>query len=475
MIYALGRSVKEVIIPVIYFFVLNFNNQSRFIKIGSIALIIYMIYRVVSIFLQWKNYTYCFSDKNLEIIEGRFVANKRYITLDRIQGVQQHTTFIHRLFGLTSLTIMTRTTGDNATVKLEMINRQEATFIQDILKQHKTETHASEAEMTPIAENIEVPVTKHYKMSIKEIFLISLTSLYFLAIIPIILSIYFKLDEIFSLERYLERALVISNQSWIFITFIAIITLIIFVCFGLAYTYLRFGNYEVSSDDKHIYIAKGVFNKTTFTITKENINGILINKGIFRRLFHIVEVKLITLGDLFDEAEMKTDILFPFISEKQAKQLLSEILPAFQIKNNMIPLPKPALFVNLIRPSYLLVIVTVIVFFFWPEYWFVPAGLFILIVSLRILDYKQSKYTINESFIQFQSGALSTELFITTRAKIDELVVHQSWLQRKLGLATLAITSRAKPIHVAELANMPWNVAYYCYNWYRVEEKNPSF
>src|SRR5699024_6750621 len=238
---------------------------------------------------------------------------KRYVGLKRIQRYQQHTSFFHRLFHLTSLSIITGTSSDNAAIKLPMISHQEADNIKKSLQAFKEKA----ASITVTSEDSQIEKRKvHYRMSFQEIILISLSSLYFLAIFPILLSIYFKVDELFSLETFAMRVLDFLTQSWIMIAIVSIIVLFIAISSGIVITYLRFGNYEVSSDQHLIYISKGVLHKTNYTIPRDKINGLKIEKSFPRRLFKICTVQIISLGDLLDEAEMQTDILFPFISEK---------------------------------------------------------------------------------------------------------------------------------------------------------------
>src|SRR5690606_36851908 len=145
------------------------------------------------------------------------------------------------------------------------------------------------------------------------------------------------------------------------------------------------GKYIVSSDHHNIYISKGILNTTNYTIPRNKINGLVIKKTFPRRLFHIVRVELVSLGDSLSEENVDTDTLFPFISEKRLKNLLNEVIPEYRIAENLHSLPKEAYFVNLIQPSYSLVIVTFFVFFFWPEYWFIPLAFFLWLVFYRIL------------------------------------------------------------------------------------------
>ncbi|MEI3614058.1 PH domain-containing protein [Pseudogracilibacillus sp. SO30301A] len=466
ILYQIGLSVKEVIIPVLIFFVFNIRNEALWVKLGSIALILYIIFRIVTIIFQWKNHTYLFTDKHVEVREGRFVSNKRYIALNRIQSHQQQTSIFHRLFGLTSLSLITGTSSDNAVIKFEMISSKEAERIKRIIQEKKQNTPEEiELNETPAKDKRKL----HYKISFREIFLIALTSIYVIAIFPVLVSIYLKIDEIFKLETVALQVFSFLTDSWMLITITLLFLIVFAIGSGVIITYLRFGNYQVSSDHEQIYISRGIFNKTFYTIPREKINGLLIEKTIPRRFFNVVKVKVVSLGDLFDESEMETDTLFPFIGESKLKELLPEILPSFKLQEEMNPLPKQALFVNLIQPSYLLVIVTFFIFFFWPEFWFVPVIYAFSLIFYRIAKTYLTKYAQTEKWIQLQTGVLVTETFLTKREKVDELEVNQSWIEQQLRLATISITSRAKPIHISTLEHLPVETAIEYYLWFKQE------
>src|SRR5690625_3177468 len=317
ILYEFCLSIREVIFPIFIVFFFNYQNNALWVKLGSFGLIIYVGYRLLTIIFQWKNHTYLFTDQNIEVFEGRFIATKRYVALNRVQSYQQHTSFFHRLFKLTSLTILTGTSSDNATVKLAMISSDEAERIKALLKEYDLETT-----MFTLENEQPNQTKKHYQISFQEILLISFTSLYFLAIFPLLLSFYFKIDDIFSLDSFTSKVYTFLTESWAVSGLIALVVILIAIISGIIITYLRFGNYEVTSDHKNIYISKGIVTKTNYTIPKGKINGILIEKAFTRRPFRIVRVKFVRMGELFDEMELETDILFPFINEKRAKKLL---------------------------------------------------------------------------------------------------------------------------------------------------------
>lgn len=462
ILFNIIKSIREIIVPIVIFIVLNLNDFSSITMLfGLAALIIYLIYRlIVNIFI-WKNNTYLFTEDNIELVEGRFISNKRTVALHRIQSYQQQTTFFHKLFRLTSFTIVTGT--DN--IKLDMITKEELERITNILK------NVQPAEQEQLETNTDdhltrTPVKKHYDITFNEIIIISLTSLYFLAIIPILLTIYSQLGNVIDVEKYATDFYNFATQSLIIAIVIVIFIFLISFGVGLITMFLRLGKYQVSSDSKQIYISRGILNTTNYTIPREKINGILIQKPFTKRLFRLVKVKFVSLGDIFEEVQTETDVLFPFIANKRLKKLLPEIVQDYPVKRAVHRLPKKAIIASLINPFIFYAIVTSIVFYFWPTFWYIPVIIFILTVIITITEVLQSHFISDETFIQFQTGALSPEIFVTRLLKIDEVNVTQTWIQRKLGLATISISTREKPHHVATMKNIQERIAFDYYNWY---------
>ena len=68
--------------------------------------------------------------------------------------------------------------------------------------------------------------------------------------------------------------------------------------------------------------------------------------------------------------------------------------------------------------------------------------------------------------IQFKKGGLWSSWFITNRKKVIEIEVNQSFLQQKLGLATIQTINQTKPTHEEELMDIPIEVSEEFIKWY---------
>ncbi|MBE3569895.1 MAG: PH domain-containing protein [Bacillales bacterium] len=475
IVYSIAKSIKELVLFVITFIIyIGSDSDSIFLKFAVLAGVLYLIYKVVSIFLEWIHFEYLFTEKEICIHEGRFIRESRYIPLVRIQGISRNTPFFHRLFGLTSLLLDTGATGNKSSVKLEMLTYKEAERIQKYFR-HADFLHKDLSR--PNVQTIEANIPehssrkKHYEMTSKEIFVASVTSLNLLIFISVLYTIYSNINDFFSVDRYIDAVLSFFQKSWWLTAFGIFALLMLSIAYGWGRNYIRYRNFEVTSDNERIFIKKGLFHQTEFSIPKEKVEAIMLNTKFLKKMMGIVEVRIVNTGD-GDDKEMKTaNILFPFIDKNRALQLICEILPTFKVETEMVNLPRSAIFVKLVRSSYIW-IVAVAMFYFWPKLWYIPIALLVLMNTSQLLSGISSGYRLSGPFIQIQSGSFSTKLFITTRMKIEELKVTESVLQRKFGLASLEISTRSKSIQVSKISDIPKEMAICYYQWFAKNEKN---
>lgn len=430
--------------------------------------ILYLIYKPISILLDWRHFKFLFTNNELCIHEGRFFKTKRFIPLDNIQGINQNTSFFHRFFGFTSLILNTGSSGDDSSVKLEMISNKEAAQIREFLTQvgYIKGIDKQEQQIPVTSGTDQFPKRNHYEITSKELFISSIISLRFLFFVVVLYSVYSDINDFISLDKYIDAIISFFQQSWLLTVLGVIAFIILSMGYGVLKTHIQYRNFVVTSDGYRIFIKKGMFTKTEFSIPKEKVQAININATFLQRCFRIVVVKIVSISDTDNEEIRISNILFPFIDKDRAALLISEILPGFRVESGMTKIPRTSIFVKIVRSSYFWIGGPAIIFNFWPELWYLSVALFIIFITSQVLSGLQSKYKLHDPFIQFQKGGLSTRLFVTKRVKIEELKMTESWLQRKFGLATIHISTRANPIKRSKISDIPKDIAIQYYQWY---------
>lgn len=485
LLFDLWKVVKNSFFFALFLFVIKYGSKSPFIKYGRMAFFLFLGISLVYIVLKWFTHKYMLDDTSFHIHKGIFTKSKQTIPFTKVQNVNRHTSLFHRIFQVTSIRFETGMSGEDAAVEFEVITRSEANRLEEHVKKpqlNNSDTSNVEHELDSAVievERVESKRTIHFTPTTKDTLKASFTSLSFLVLIPIIVSIYSKIDDIFHVEEEAKGILSYILNSWWVITIIVILFFIASLAFGIIRTFIKYGKYEISSDADHIYITKGVIDETAFSIAKNKVQAIEITQSFIKRFLGLAEVKLISAGNTNDEEEKyETNSLYPFLPTYRAYEMISEILPSYEVKKEMTRLPKLSLWVRLLRPSWLWIIATVALYYFKPvildveqAWWIISAILLILIGILRILDFFHTRYTINQQFIQFRSGSFTTSLFISKREKIIEVKVTRSFFQKWLGLASINTTNRAKPIHQNGIADVPVELAISFYKWYMGRSK----
>ncbi|MYL64516.1 PH domain-containing protein [Bacillus hwajinpoensis] len=461
---------KSAIFFLVYFFLIKGSSDSFFFVYGRPAVLILLGLSVVRIVLKWFTKKYCLDDHAFHLHEGIFTKSKRTIPFTKIENINEHTSFFHRLTGTTSIIFETGMKGDEAAVEFDIVSRSQA----NALKEHVSiKLEKKETEVLDAAEEKELSDRGiHFRAQKKDLLKASFTSLSFLFFVPLIASFYSKLDDMFGVEKDAEGLIAFLLQSGWLIATIVLLVILVSVGFGITRTFLKYGGFEITSDADRIYIQKGVLDATKFSISKHRVQAIEIHQTMLKRLFGLAEVKLTSVGEArSDEEKLESNSLYPFLPVHRAYEMIEEILPTYKVTEKMNQLPRASLWIRLMRPSFLWIIGTGVVWYFKPDIlnvpWWVLSLILLLIVSvIRYFDYKNTKYRLNEAFVQFKTGGLSTSLFVTKRSKVIEISVKRGFVQKQCGLASVDMVNRSKPVHHSGIEDVPQELAGAFYHWY---------
>ncbi|KON67516.1 hypothetical protein AKG34_00715 [Peribacillus butanolivorans] len=471
--FELGKVMKGNLFFIIMLYVLNFGTEKTYMKVLQIGFLVYLVWRVISVILQWYTYKYQIKEGTVHITSGLISKSFRTVPFLKVQNVQRRTTLFHKLFNLTSLTFETGMTDDQGSVPFEVISQKEAKRLEQelslIQELSVIEVDGTEEDTLEIFESVSEK-TIHFTPTKQDVLKASFTSLSFLALIPIVATIYNTLDDFFNMENA-EGLLATLLDTWWIVTIALIGIICIAVAFGIISTFVKFGKYEISSDHERVYIKKGVLDESAFSIQKEKVQAVEITQSLIKRMLGLAEVKLISAGSTGDK-ELETNTLYPFLSVDRAYAMIEEILPTYKVERSMERLSKQAFKVRMLRPSLFWILTTVAIYYFKPAIWYVSVILLALIYTLRILDYKNSRYLLNNEIIQFKSGSLETSLFITKRSKVIQIEVERSKLQKLFGLASIETVNRSKPVHHTKLQDVSVEYADEFYTWYTCRTQN---
>lgn len=460
--------IKDVFIPALFVFVIA-NPDSRFIPYLKVIFIAYVIIRLFGIVISWLKTTYSIKEDAIHISRGVFKKKNHTVPIEQVQNIQTKTPVYFKPFHVTSVTLVTSVSGDEAALKIEAVKWEEKECIEDRILAFRQHERNDQIEQTNEAEIIGTTVPKrmiHFRPTRKDLIKASFLSLSFLAIIPLLVAAFEKIEDLFDLEGTLNHIYQFIMSSWYTIALTIFIFIVIAIGFGLVRTFLKYGKFEIASDDERIYIKRGTLNERTLSIRKDNVQAIEFVQNPIKKWLRLTEVKLVSATSEEGEESAEINSLYPFLPTERAYSLMEELFPAFKLSHQMNHLPKQALYMKFLRVPWVWLVFSVVLFWWKPSFWYLSIVLFILTYMMRYFRYKNARFLIQDEFVQFKKGGLWSSLYITDRKKVIEVEVAQSYLQRKLNLTTIGIVNRTNPINYEEMEEIPISSAKHFLAWY---------
>lgn len=462
IVFELASTLRNAFFIALYIFIINQSDGWFMTSLRGLFFAFFGWLLIWSI-INWFVEKYEMNEKAFVLYRGVWNKSEQTIPLSRIQNIHSKRNVFHRLFKVTALTLETAASGEDDTIKFPVISESEAKVIEESVRTFKeTGNISGDMEEVPSeqAEEIKQAIdrTIHYVPTKKDLLFASFTSFNFLIIIPILFVIYRLADEFFEVDDYIAKGFGTLTASWILITIIVIGLLLISTVIGIVWTYLKYGNYELSSDDETIYIRKGIWEESQLTIQKHRVQGMEFEQTLLKRILRLTEVKLLMIQD--EDSDVSS--LYPFLPKRRAEEIVANILPDFEMQEETERLPIGALYVRLITTSIFALIVSIglwiwqptIFGYDWISLWIGPL-LFVVFLIYRIISYKQTSYIFNGSFIQWKTGGFGTSRFMTRRKQIISIETSRGPLQRMFGLCTVKTVNRGKPAEENYLADIP--------------------
>ncbi|MDQ0427423.1 putative membrane protein [Planomicrobium stackebrandtii] len=485
ILFKIGRLIRNSVFIFLVLFVFQGDNSSLYVVYGRYAFSLFFLWFLVSSVLTWLTTTYALDDQRFYLRRGIFSKTDQSIPFSKVQNINRHTSFVHRLLGLTSIRFETGIAGEDASVKFEVVTQNEAARLETAVQEQKESlvsevcTNIDRAGAAPETERvIRKPQEErviHFQPTRQDLLKASMTSFSFLLLVPLLASLYYNVSEFFGLEERLDGiGSTLVSSPWFIALAVGLMILASFV-FGIIHSFIKYGKYKISSDTQRVYIQKGVLSEAAFSIAKERVQAIEITQTFTKRILGLAEVKLISAGSLsMGPEDMSISSLYPFLPKKRAYALVTELLPGYRIQEDMNRLPRRALWIRLLVPSWLWLIATAVLIYFRPEFlgfestWWIASSLLLAIVfTSRVLDFLHTRYCLNDELIQLKNGGFTSTLFVTKREKIVEVEITQNRIQRKFGLSSLQTVTRARPIHTSYLKDVPDTMASTFRHWYR--------
>ena len=421
--------------PIIFVYLIKFNNDSTFWFSIKILLGIVLVIGLFTRLLETVFTRVEFMAEGAHVYTGVFSKQERFIPKEKFENIQTSISVIQKLFGAAAVTMETGDAAKDLTITFApkaLVPELEAYILSREMDKQEEAGDRQTGRVTL------------FTPSLTDLWKASIVSFSFLAIFPIVFSLWedWEIGERLPFD--------VSGLSLWLIVFLVICFVIIAVAFGVFRTFNAYYKYDISMDDDRIYVKKGWLSKQSFSIRKEKVQAVIYKQSLYQRLLKVTTIRLISTGEILASEDEQINEFFPYLPTAKAKELAAAILPEFVPAQPVHRLSRKAKPLIYLRPPVFSLLLLIGCFWHWAFYILAGAAFVYTYIS-RYLHYTQLSFAMDESRLQITSGSFEIETIVTRRPKLIEMEMKSSSLQRRFHVMSIQFANRAEPVHISTL------------------------
>ncbi len=443
------RKAIGVFIPMVYFLGRDLDFSIYYIMlIIGIFLLILVLFLSYS-FIEYRNFLFHIKDGQFVLQQGVLQRTRLSIPVERIQSIHLKQNIFHRIFNITALEVDSAG-SKSSELEIKALSKPYARGLRDFLYEIKDEI--LEAEKGPEAEQQAQEVSSEpkksktlLKLSPKEVFLIGISENHiktgFVALAVIFgygqqLTQYVQ-DQV---DSYVEESTNLLMQSGISLIITLIIAfLIISVLLSLIRTFLKFFNFEATTDSRGLKIRSGLLSIKEYQVPQNKIQTITWSSNPLRKLLGLRTIEIAQASSVAEDKNSLVEI--PGCKEESVRTLYEDYFP--ETLGEASAQYKPDIFMRYRILMFKAIIPAIILaaFGFFVYTWvYVIAIVWLIIAAIVSIKYYQSIILkIYPEGLKISKGWIFPNTVDLKLFKVQNVELTQSIFQERRDLATVVI------------------------------------
>jgi putative membrane protein len=404
--------------------------------------------------LVWRRFKYGVGATEIVIESGVLNRNRRSIPFDRVQDVDIERTFLARLFGLAKVRIETGAGGKDEGL-LDSVSLAEANRLREAVRAGRAGvapsvgTGESEAPVADILFAMDPP-----RLVLFGLFNFSLV---YIAGLFALLQFFdnFLPFDIYNFARWAGLVDEYLPARWTFGAIAAVLfaAAALGVVAGVLRTVARDYGFRLSLEGDRLRREQGLFTRKEAVISRRRVQLAQVSGGPVRGLFGWSGLSFQTLGAGTERGGHQSAA--PFATRSEIEAVLAEVRP--------LRLPPPPELIQVSRRHILRkvagtlgpALIGIAALSYWQP--FAPA-LLVLLPLLGVaaaLERRFHRYAIADDLLFVSRGVWRRRLWLIPLRSVQSLSLSRGPIQRRLGLATLAIdTAGASQINAPRIVDL---------------------
>jgi putative membrane protein len=388
--------------------------------------------------LVWRRFSYAVGPAEIVIASGVLNRNRRSIPFDRVQDVDIERTFLARLFGLAKVRIETGAGGKDEGL-LDSVSLAEANRLREAVRAGRSAGAAGAA-----AEESEGTASLTlFAMEPPRLILFGLFnfSLVYIAGLFALLQTFdrFLPFDIYDPARWVGLADEYLPARWTLgaIAAVALLAALLGIVAGVLRTFARDYGFRLSLEGGRFRRERGLFTRSEAVIARRRVQLAEIAGGPVRGLFGWSGLSFQTLGAGTDRGGHQGAA--PFATRGEIEAVLAQVPPLrLPPPPELVPVSRRHI-LRSVAARLLPALAAVLALTYWARPAIALLALLPLLAAAAALERRFHRYAIDGDLLFVARGVWRRRLWLVPLANIQALSLSRGPLQRRLGLATLAI------------------------------------
>jgi putative membrane protein len=435
-----------------------------------ISLAVLVISCLSAVFQYWK-FTFQITEDALVIRRGVLERERITIAFERIQVVNLEQSIWQRAFGVMSVKVDTAGTA-GAEVEIAALKVEDAKALKVVLSSGRLQVESDHEGLDSMAHGEQL-----ISLSWSRLFKIGLTQNH-------LRNALIAFGSIIALAEPLEGLMTgwlsnVPSYTWVVLKFlwvlmiplIAIGVVVVGMLVSLIGAVLRYYNLQVRAQSEGLELSGGLFKKFEFKIPLHKVQMLEGSSSVLQRVVGFETFRIHQARAQTDDAQGAVSLAIPGLESDHANRLNAMLFPPFADESEVIRPHKLMLIRMLVFRAAVVVPVLI-----WGETWMQLAafvwGIWLAVAGVN--QYRGVELMTSEEQLCMRTGWLRQKHLRTELRKAQRVVLTESWLMRRRGLAHARVYTAAGPVVVrfipkktaiqlrdlvlyqAESTNRPW-------------------
>lgn len=406
--------------------------------------------------LGWMRFRYGVGAGEIVIESGVLSRKRRVIPFDRIQDIDIEQGLLARMFGTARVKIETGGAGKNEGA-LDSVSLAEAHRLRELLRRGQGQAADQALEGAAPAPAEAEPLL--FAMDLPRVLLAGLFN-FSLFYIAFVFGGFQYLEPLFDYnlvdpDRWIGPATAIAaGATWLASLFAAAVVIVVSAAIGIARTVAADYRFRLTRTATGLRRRRGLFTLSEVVIPIRRVQLSLIKAGVVARAFGWFRLEFQTLSA--DAARSGHQVAVPFGRMDELLPVLRQVTPApLPPDEDYVRVSKRHILRQSLRWATVLALPIVAASFAWPLA-LALLGLLPLVVGAAALQWRHHRYCLTDTMLHVRQGFLTRRLWILPYDRIQTVGVMRGSLQRRLGLASVAVdTAGASAFHAPNIVNLP--------------------